>query len=203
MKIILACIMFLLLVSCKHKNQDLLKIHHDTTGLQKYKYVFINSDGDTVTRLDTSKYYYCWNDTTRYFAIVGINHKPGWWAIDRNENILFQVFNTSDGEPSPDELTYQMIRIVDDKGKIGFANYKGEIVIKPQFEIATSFYKDKAIIGSQCKKVLWCCEGENEDKHYMIQCEKTGYINLKGQVQELGNLTFEQMAKKLNWPKDE
>lgn len=172
---------------------------YDTTDKQKFGYVFINQKGDTVTRLDTAKYYICFSDTIQYFAIVGIRNKSGWWAIDENENLLFQVFNTSSGEPSPDNIREGMIRIVDGCEKIGFANYKGEIVIKPQFEAASSFFKGKAIIGKACQQVLWCCKGENEDKHYVTDCKQTGYINKKGHVLGLGNWTFKQVQKKIGW----
>ena len=124
-------------------------------------------------------------------------------AIDKNENLLFKVFNTSSGEPSPDELRYDMIRIIDDSGKIGFANYKGQVVIKPQFEAASSFYKDHAIIGRQCKQILWCCEGKNEDKHYIIECKQNGYINKSGQILKIGNTTFEQLEKEIGWKGDD
>ncbi len=174
-------------------------VRYDTTGKQKFGYVFTNQKGDTVKRLDTARYYVCFSDTIQYFAIVGIKKKKGWWAIDKNEKPLFQIFNTSSGEPSPDELREGMIRIVDDSGRVGFANYKGEIVIKPQFEAASSFYKGKAIIGRQCQQVLWCCEGENEDKHYIIKCKQTGYINRKGQIRKIGNQTFEQVQKEIGW----
>lgn len=174
-------------------------VRYDSTGKQKFGYVFTNQKGDTVTRLDTAKYYTCFSDTIEYFAIVGIKNKKGWWAIDKNETLLFQVFNTSSGEPSPDALREGMIRIVDDSGKIGFSNYKGKIVIKPQFEAASSFYKGKAIIGKQCQQVLWCCEGENEDKHYIIDCKQTGYINKKGQLGKIGNYSFEEIQKEIGW----
>jgi hypothetical protein len=58
-----------------------------------------------------------------------MREKKGWWAIDFNENVLFQVYNTTDGEPSPDELNFDRIRIVNEKGKIGFADGKGKIVV--------------------------------------------------------------------------
>lgn len=181
------------------KTNDFLIALEDTTNTQKFGYVFVNQKGDTITKLDTSKYYRCFSDTVGHFAIVGIRNRKGWWAIDKSENLLFQVFNTSSGEPSPDELRYGMIRIVDDSGKIGFANYKGKIVIKPQFEAASSFYKDNAIIGRQCKQVLWCCKGENEDKHYITECNQTGYINKNGQLKKVADITFEQMQKKIGW----
>ena len=174
-------------------------VRYDTTNKEKFGYVFINQKGDTITRLDTARYYVCFSDTIQYFAIVGIKNKKGWWAIDRNEQQLFQVFNTSIGEPTPDELREGMIRILGDSGKIGFANYMGEIVIKPKFEAASSFYKNKAIIGKQCQQLLWCCKGENEDKHYIIKCKETGYINKKGEILKIGNETFEQIQKAIGW----
>jgi len=177
-------------------------VRYDTTGKEKFAYVFTNQRGDTVTRLDTAKYYVCFSDTIQNFGIVGIKNKKGWWAIDKNEKLLFQVFNTSSGEPTPDELREGMIRIVDDSGKIGFGNYKGQIVIKPQFEAASSFYKGKAIIGRQCQQVLWCCKGKNEDKHYITDCKQTGYIDTTGKVRKIGNYTFEQIQKEIGWKSD-
>ena len=200
MKTLLFIITFLFsAVSFGQKGRNYIVVQYDTTNKQKFGYVFVNQKGDTVTRLDTAKYTVCFNDTIQYFAVVGIRNKKGWWAIDKNETPLFQVFNTSSGEPAPDELREGMIRIIDDSGKIGFANYKGQIVIKPQFEAASSFYKGKAIIGRKCQEVLWCCKGENEDKHYTTDCKQAGYINKKGQVQRMGNLTFGQVQKTIGW----
>lgn len=178
-------------------------VRQDTTGKQKDRYVFINQRGDTVTRLDSATYTVCFTDTFQYFAIVGLRNARSWWAIDQNKKTLFKVYNTSIGEPSPDELREGMIRIVDNRGKIGFADYKGKIVVKPKFEVASSFYKGKAIIGRTCHKVLWCCEGENEDKHYTIDCKQAGYINKKGQIQKLGNWTVDQIQKEIGWKSEE
>ena len=174
-------------------------VREDTTGKQKFKYAFLNQKGDTITRLDTAKYYICFSDTIQYFAIVGIKKKKGWWAIDKNEKPLFEVLNLSLGEPSPDELREGMIRIINHAGKIGFANYKGEIVIKPQFEAVSSFHKGKAIIGSKCHMVLWCCKGKNDDKHYTMVCKNAGYINKKGQILKIGKYTFQQIQKQIGW----
>ncbi len=191
---------FLIVInSVAQKKADYMVVSYDTTGKQKFGYVFISPKGDTITRLDTARYFICFSDTIQYFAIVGIAKQKGWWAIDKHERQLFEVFNTSNGEPSPDALREGLIRIVDKNGKIGFANYKGEIVIQPQFEIASSFYKGKAIIGSDCKQVLWCCAGEHADKHYTTTCKQTGYINLKGQILHMGNQTFEEIQKKIGW----
>jgi hypothetical protein len=200
MKTLLLLAAFLIcLFSQGQKAGNYMVVKYDETNMQKFAFVFVNQKGDTVTRLDRTKYTVCFSDTIQYFAVVGLTNKSGWWAIDKNEKLLFQVYNTSSGEPTPDELREGMIRIVDEKGKIGFANYKGEIVIKPQFESVTSFYRGKAIVGRQCKQVLWCCEGEGADKHYITECRQTGYINKKGNVQGLGNFTFEEIQKKIGW----
>lgn len=181
------------------RNHDYMLVRYDTTGKQKFGYVFTNQKGDTLTRLDTAKYYVCFSDTIEYFAIVGIRQQPGWWAIDKNEQPLFRVYSTSRGEPSPDNLREGMIRIVDEQEKIGYANNKGEIVIRPQYEAASSFYRGKAIIGRRCQQTLWCCKGEQADKHYAINCRQVGYINRKGQLRMLGNQTFEEVEKKIGW----
>lgn len=203
MKTVLFIIAFLTsTVSPGQKPKNYMVVRHDTTRKEKFAYVFTNQRGDTVTRLDTSRYYICFSDTIQYFAIVGIKNKKGWWAIDRNERALFEVFNTSSGEPSPDELREGLIRIVNNRRQIGFAKYNGKIVIKPQFEAASSFYRGKAIIGKHCKQVLWCCEGENEDKHYTTDCKQTGYINTEGQIKKIGNYSFEQIQKEIGWKSD-
>lgn len=181
---------------------DLLTVREDTTLKNKYSYAFVNRKGDTVTRLDKNKYTVCFAiDTLRHFAVVGFKNKQGWYAIDRNEKVLFEVYNTSKGEPSPDELREGLIRTVDSKGKIGFANARGQVVISPQYEAVTSFYKGKAIVGQTCKEVLW--GGDNHahdgDKHYSIDCKQAGYINKKGQVLKMGNFTFEQIQKQIGW----
>ncbi|MXV14298.1 WG repeat-containing protein [Hufsiella ginkgonis] len=190
------------LSSCRRPAPGYLLVRQDTTQ-QRAQYVFMSPGGDTVRRLDTAKYYVCFSDTVRAFAIVGIKGRKSWWAIDRDEKPLFQVYNTSDGEPTPDELRYGMIRIVDDKGRIGFANDRGKVVISPRFEAASNFYRDKAIIGGSCKKVLWCCEGENSDKHYMIDCKQAGFIDRSGRIRKMGAYSFEEMEKLSGWKPDQ
>src|SRR6218665_1135241 len=128
--------------------QKKFKVEVKETGTWQNLYLFVDEKGNIIRQLDTSKYYISFNDDRYgYFAVFGKKGSPGWTAIDANENELFKVYNTSFGEPSPDYLIENKIRIVAKDGKIGFANYKGEIIIKPQFEIATAFHNGKAIIG--------------------------------------------------------
>ena len=123
----------------------------------------------------------------------------GWAAIDAKEKILFNVYNASNGEPNPDILVEGKIRIVNSDNLIGFANSNGQVVIKPQFESVSTFYKGKAIIGKNCKEVPWDKhESENGCHHYLIVCRKHGYINTKGVVIKLGNFTFEKIMKEID-----
>lgn len=163
----------------------------------------LDEKGNLIKELDTSKYIICFDeDKLGYFSIFAIKNKKGWIAIDNHEKQLFEVYNTSIGEPSPDYLIDGKIRIVDEDGKIGFANNKGKVIIKPQFEEASSFYKGKAIIGKTCEKVPWNIQekfNHSDCQHYSIECKEYGYIDEKGKIMFMGNYTFEEIAKKINW----
>ncbi|KIA89434.1 WG repeat-containing protein [Kaistella jeonii] len=178
---------------------------------QKFKIIYQNEDyftsiiadqdGNIIKKLDPSIYGLNYQpETLGYFSIFSIKDEEGWTAIDINENRLFKVLNTEDGTPSPDDLFENKIRIVDHEDKIGFANDKGKIIIKPQFEQVSTFYKGKAIIGKKCKKIPWLEHATDRDcQHYSTQCEKYGFINKKGKVIMFGRFTFEEIAKKINW----
>ena len=167
-----------------------------------YEYCVVNSKNDTILILDPNKYIICFSDTVESFIVVAIRAKKGWWGIDFSENILFQVYNTTDGEPSPDELNFDRIRIVDEEGKIGFADGKGKIVIQPQFEQVTAYHEKYAIIGENCIKIPWdTTHVESGCNHYSIECKKYGYIDKQGAVVEIGNSSFEELYEKLDFPK--
>ena len=163
------------------------------------KYSFINSKGDTIRKLDHKKYLFCFTSEFENFAIFGIKGEKGWCAIDINENILFKVYNTSFGEPSPDFLRENRIRIVDENDKIGFANKKGEIEIKPKFEIVSRFSNGNAIIGEKCEKIPWNHNEHSDCQHYSIDCKKYGYIDKNGKIIKTGNYSFEGIQKEINW----
>lgn len=180
----------------EYKNYSVL--HESKDG--RY-YIFINKRGETTLKLKQSNYEGCYSDTMEYFAVVGLKGQPNWawWAIDKNKKPLFRVYNTAYHDIHPDELHDGMIRIVDEKKKteyinaIGYANAKGQIVIQPQFEMATPFYKGVAIVGSNCKVISDTPEGVD------IRCSTTGYIDKKGTVTWMGAATFEEVKKKTGW----
>jgi hypothetical protein len=196
----LSIFIFLIITACSNKinNQENKLIVHSSTKDTTY-YFLLNKHGDTVLKLEPSKYFVCFSDTVENFLVVSPRKRKGWWAIDLKENYLFQVYNTSIGEPSPDELHNGKIRIVDSSKKIGFANDKGQIIFKPQFEFATAFSQGKAIIGQLCEKVPWDKHQDSTDAHYSIICQKYGYINEQGKIIELSEISYDELVKKINW----
>ena len=181
--------------------QEKFKIKVEAGPNWKSMYYIINEKGEIIKQLDSTKYIISFNrDNYESFAVFGIKGERGWSAIDINEKKLFEVYNTSFGEPTPDQIVENKIRIVDENNKIGFADNKGKIIIKPQFEIATTFHKGKAIIGKGCEKIPWDEHAKEEDcQHFSIVCKKHGYINEKGEEITLGNFTFEEIQKKIKW----
>jgi hypothetical protein len=181
--------------------QKKFKIKVEETSNWRSIYYIVDEKGETIKKLDSAKYSFSSNgDKYQSFAVFQKKGESGWCAIDINEKILFKVYNTSFGEPSPDELIENKIRIVDENNKIGFADINGKIIIKPQFEIVTTFHKGKAIIGESCDKIPWDEHAKEEDcHHYSIVCKKHGYINQNGEVLQIGNYSFEEIQKKIKW----
>lgn len=182
--------------------QEKFKVVERETGNWKMIFDLVNEQNEVIRTLDTNKYYPISlnDDNFGYFAIFGMFDSSGWYAIDSEEKILFKVYNTSIGEPNPDHLIENKIRIVDQFNKIGFANEKGEIIIPPQFEIASHFSNNKAIIGVSCEKVPWDNhEKENGCNHYSIICKQHGYIDEKGTLSKMTVLSIEEIAKEIKW----
>ncbi|GHA53775.1 hypothetical protein GCM10007389_01260 [Pontibacter akesuensis] len=176
----------------------------ETGGWQEL-FSLVDENGKLIRKLDPKKYFVCFNpDEYVYFAIfglrAGLDDGPGWTAINAEEKVLFNVYNASSGEPSPDYLVDNKIRIVDNDNLIGYADLKGEIIIEPQFEVATSFHKGKAIVGKNCKKVPSDKHANESDcNHSSIICDKYGYINDKGTLIKIGAYTFEQIMHEIGW----
>ncbi|WPR71459.1 WG repeat-containing protein [Flavobacterium sp. NG2] len=184
--------------------QKKFRIKVEDTDNWKSIYYIVDEKGEAIKKLDSAKYYMSFNGNGyQSFAIFGIKGKSGWSAIDINEEILFKVYNQGD-EINPDNLIENKIRIVDENDKIGFADNNGKIIIKPQFEIATTFHKGKAIIGENCDKIPWEEHAKEEDcHHYSIECKKHGFINQNGEILQIGNFSFEEIQKKIKWKEPE
>jgi hypothetical protein len=197
--------LFLLLTVSVTYGQKKFKVVVKETGGWQELFSLVDEKGKLIRKLDPDKYFMCFNpDEYVYFAIFGLragfDDGPGWTAINADEKVLFNVFNASYGEPSPDYLFENKIRIVDNKNLIGYADLKGQIIIKPQFEFATTFHKGKAIVGENCKReTLDAQANETDCNHSSIICEKYGYINEKGTIIKIGAYSFDQIMNEIRW----
>ena len=159
-------------------------VRSDTISSETYILV---TDNGINKKLNPNKYIVSLTyHENAYFAIFSIKGKKGWSAIDFNENILFEVYNIITHEPSPDFLIENRIRIVGKNKKIGFANECGKIIIKPKFDFATSFNNGYAIVGEKCSDSS-------------VKCNRYGYIDKNGKIIKIGNYTYDQIQKEINW----
>ncbi len=167
MKIVAILTALIPLASCQNQHGDyLIRVYKgafDEVGVESG---YINANGDTI--IPVGKYLYCYTDTLRDLAIV--TRKSGKTiGIDRNDRELFEVFWYDNG---PDPVTEGLFRIVK-KGKIGYANEQGEVVIAPQYACAFPFQNGKAKVAYRCETIP---EGEyaRPESQAWMQIDKRG-----------------------------
>ncbi|WP_413511990.1 WG repeat-containing protein [Myroides odoratus] len=86
----------------------------------------------------------------------------------------YQPFMYDNG---PDYVVEGVYRIVDEEGKMGFANVRGEVVIQPQFAFVFPFENGLAKATQEGKKQE--VEGSKGEYHYW-NSENWFYIDKKG-----------------------
>lgn len=146
------------------KNKGYLLLFSDTT---KDEYGYKNQNGDTVIQL--GKYNFCFTDTFRTYAIVADKHF-GFVAIDRQQNVLYNVFPFDNG---PDYAADGLFRIIKNN-KIGYADEAtGKIVIKPHFDCAFPFENSIAKVGLNCTK-------HSDGEHSYWTSDNWLYIDKRG-----------------------
>ena len=118
----------------------------DFFNAKKYpKITFKSQKGEIV--IPIGKYQRCFTDTFKSYAVVALP-KIGMVAIDRHQNILYEVFPFDNG---PDNASEGLFRIVANK-KIGYADAAtGAVVIRPQFDCAFPFENGSAKVSIDCK----------------------------------------------------
>jgi hypothetical protein len=164
MRKILVLILLLTVSASCNQQKNYLILAEDADFRQGY----LNQNGDTV--IPFGKYEMCFTDTIKTFGIV-LDKTSNFVAIDKNENVLFEVFKYDNG---PDYFSEGLIRIVKN-GKIGYANEQGKIVIKPQYDCAWPFANGKASVSNNCKvakegeHLVWTSEN-------WIKIDKSGNI---------------------------
>ncbi len=105
----------------------------------------VDKNGDTIIPLE--KYHSVYTNTITYFGVF--NNSGKLLGIDRNGNVLFEVFYYDNG---PDYLREGLFRVMRN-GKIGYANNQGEVVIPCQFDCAWPFEGGKAKVSMNCQKI--------------------------------------------------
>jgi tetratricopeptide (TPR) repeat protein len=126
-----------------------------------------NIKGDTI--IPFGKYSVCFTDTFRTYAIVNTAHNA-FVAIDRQENILYEVFPFDNG---PDYTSEGLFRILV-KNRIGYADSStGKIVINPQFGCAWPFEHGIAKVSIDCHK-------SSDGEHSTWLSDNWFYINKAG-----------------------
>lgn len=154
------------LISCGPivKNNDYLISFTDTITNE---YGYKNINGDTIIPL--GKYAMCFTDTFKTYAIV-VKPNLDFVAIDRQENVLYEVFPFDNGPDYPSDGLFRII----ENGKIGYADsLTGKVVIKPLFDCALPFENGVAMVSTNCKTQL---EGEHSSwvSDHWFYIDKTG-----------------------------
>lgn len=125
-------------------NELLIKVSKRKPKSILNEIAFTNNYGDTI--IPFNKYQYAFPDTIREIGFV--SELDEWKAINNKGKELFNIFINSEG---PDMAFDDLFRILDSNGKVGFANMKGQIIIKPQFDYVTRFHEGYASFYVNCK----------------------------------------------------
>ena len=142
--IIKLSLLLCIVASCKnHDNSGkYLLLFNDTTSNE---FGYKNLQGKII--IPQGKYPFCFTDTFKTYAIV-LKPGIGFIAINRQEKLLYKVFDFDNG---PDEESEGLFRIIEND-KIGFADAAtGEVLIKPQFDCAFPFEEGKSKVSNDCK----------------------------------------------------
>ncbi|OWY23051.1 hypothetical protein B6N25_05630 [Sphingobacteriales bacterium TSM_CSS] len=128
--------------------------------------IYLNARGDTM--IAAGKYTAAFTDTFRNFAIV---YRPerGFIAINKKEQVLFEVFAYDNGPDYPQNGLFRIVR----NGKIGYANLRGQEVIPPQYACAYPFTDGMAKVSLQCTQ-------QPNGEHTEWQSNSWFYIDTKG-----------------------
>ncbi len=131
---------------------------------------YLNERSDTI--VPYGKYRYCQTDTITEIGFVYENKpkKSRIVCINDAGKELFYVFKCDNG---PDYLKEGLFRMMDEQGRIGFADSSGNVVIHPQFLYATPFANGHAYVTEH--------GGESNDReHTTWQSDEWKIINRNG-----------------------
>jgi hypothetical protein len=133
---------------------------------------FLNENNDTI--IPFGKYAYYGTDTLEFYANVIEHPNDSTYgrqiAIDRNQNILFDLVMFDNGpEPFNENLT-RVLR----NGKMGYANRFGQIIIPCEYDYVKWFENGKAEVTYNAKEYF------DLDDHKRVESDEWFVIDKKG-----------------------
>ncbi len=152
---------------------EILKAVTDKEYLQYgVRVAFINDNNDTI--IPFGKYAYYGTDKLEFYANVIVQPNDSTYgrqiAIDRNQNVLFDIVMFDNGpEPFNENLT-RVLR----NGKMGYANKFGQIVIPCEYDYAKWFENGKAEVTYNAKEYF------DLDDHKRVESSEWFVIDKKG-----------------------
>lgn len=168
-KIVLAFfVLCFALICCTNAQYKVLERISISDELTPYSSGYVDSEGDTI--IPIGKYIYCFTEDFDKIAIVLPRNSKNYIAIDRKENVLFEVLPIDNG---PDYVQEGLLRIRKNN-KIGYADMDGKIVIQPIYDFALPFKNGSAAVVIGGRNV-------QSGEYQKIEGGKWGLINKKGE----------------------
>ena len=134
---------------------------------------YLNTKGDTI--IPFGKYAYLGTDTLTHYANVIEFPKDSsygrWIAIDRNQNILYDIVSFDNG---PDYFHEGLVR-VKRNGKMGFADKYGQIAISCEYDFVWWFEDGKAKVTFDAREIR-----DKYDDHTKIESDEWFSIDKNG-----------------------
>ena len=150
----------------EHSENDYLLLKEEGDSFE-----YLDDKGNTI--ISSDKYISCFTEKFRNYALV-LDEEEGFIAINRKEQIIYEVFVFDNG---PDYAAEGLFRIIQND-KIGYADIKtGKIIIEPIYQAAYPFENGKAKVALVAKKIE---TGEHS------RWESKLWININKQGEELG-----------------
>jgi KWG Leptospira. len=136
------------------------------------KIAFVNKNNDTI--IPFGKYAYYGTDTLEFYANVIEHPNDSTYgrqiAIDRNQNILFDIVMFDNG---PEPFNENLTRVLRNR-KMGYANKFGKIIIPCKYDYAKWFENGKAEVTYNAKEYF------DLDSHKQVESDEWFLIDKKG-----------------------
>ncbi len=109
------------------------------------RFGYLNAKGDTM--IPAGRYWPCYTDTFRAYAIVCSTSDGEFIGINKEEKVLYKVFGFDNG---PDPVSEGRFRILKN-GLIGFADERtGKVMIYPQYKCAFPYENGVSEVSFDC-----------------------------------------------------